>query len=296
MMVNPFRQEGAWHKACLHTHTTTSDGEKTLAERIAQYREKGYSVLAVTDHEKTNDVRGLSSGDFLVLGGMETHPALPGFKNYQAMYHLLCLNIPFGLAFSQEDDADTRIRMVRAAGGEVVLAHPYWCGHTINEMRAIHGYMAIEVYNATCTKIGKGFSSTHWDDLLDSGSMLPAVACDDVHGGRDIFMGWTMIKSASLDAASIMEALKTGSFYSSCGPVIEDCEIRNGELTLKCSPVREVHLICQRANGCSFYADGKKNLTEIKIPVDPAGKRWKYLRIEVMDNQGRHAWTNPFIF
>ena len=34
----------------------------------------------------------------------------------------------------------------------------------------------MEVYNATCTKIGKGFSSVHWDDLLSSGKVVSAVS------------------------------------------------------------------------------------------------------------------------
>ncbi|MFH2069408.1 MAG: CehA/McbA family metallohydrolase [Candidatus Omnitrophota bacterium] len=287
--VNPFQQKGAWYKANLHTHTTASDGDSTVPERIAQYREKGYSVLAITDHRKINDVNGLSSEKFLVLSGIETHPACPNGGN---LYHLVCLNVPFSLEFSEDSDANTRIKIARQAGGETIFAHPYWCGHTINELRAVKGYIAVEVYNATCTKIGKGFSSVQWDDLLASGEIVSAVASDDVHRDRDIFMGWTMIKARRLDADSIMEALRAGSFYASCGPTIKDCRIENNEVVLRCSAVKEAHLIGRQASGQSFYADGKKEITDLKCPID---KNWKYVRVEVVDRQGNRAWTNPFI-
>ena len=39
------------HRANLHTHTTMSDGRLTPAETIDCYRELGYTVLALTDHD-----------------------------------------------------------------------------------------------------------------------------------------------------------------------------------------------------------------------------------------------------
>ena len=50
--VNPFTVRGNWYKANLHTHTTVSDGALSPAERVEQYREAGYSVLAITDTSK----------------------------------------------------------------------------------------------------------------------------------------------------------------------------------------------------------------------------------------------------
>lgn len=288
-LVNPFQVKGNWYKANLHTHTTNSDGDSTVAERVKQYREKGYSVLAITDHEKTNDVSGLSSEKFLVLSGMETHPICPNDKN---AYHLVCLNVPFGLDFPKDADANTRVKIVRQAGGEIIFAHPYWCGHTINEITAVKGYIAMEVYNAVCTRIGKGFSSVHWDDLLASNKIIPAVASDDTHSGREIFMGWTMIKAEQLDACSIMEALRTGSFYASCGPTIKDCRIEKNELVLQCSAVKEVHFICRWASGLSFYADNNDDIIEARCPINDA---LKYVRVELVDRQGNRAWSNPFI-
>lgn len=286
-LVNPFEQDGSWFKANLHCHTTTSDGDTPLEPRIRQYRDHGYNILAVTDHDRTNDVAKYSAKNFLVISGMETHPPclVPG-----EIYHLVCLNVPLGFACPEGADANERVAMVRRAGGEVIYAHPYWCGHRNEHILPVRDFIAIEVFNSTCTRIGKGCSSVHWDNLLDVGRNVPAVAVDDVHGGRDIFMGWTMIKARELNVNSVLSALRTGCFYASCGPTIEDFRVRDGKVFLKCSPVAEIHFMAQRYVGASTYADDGPDMTWAECPVD---KTFRYVRGEVVDRQGRRAWTNP---
>ncbi len=283
-----FRKPGRWFRANFHTHTTLSDGDSSLEERCRQYREEGYHVLAVTDHERTSDTDGLNDDGFLVISGMETHPPDPS----GGLYHLVCLNVPHGFTLADVEDPLERIRRVRETGGEVVIAHPYWCGHTLADLMPLEGAVAVEVYNATCSKIGKAYSSVHWDDLLAAGRLLPAVAVDDVHRGRDIFMGWTWLKMETLSVESVLDALRTGCFYSSCGPEIYDLALEDGVARLRCSPVSEVHFIGRNASGRSFYADGGELLTEVETPVN-AGMR--YLRCEVVDASGKRAWTNPVV-
>lgn len=288
-IVNPFERAGRWYKANLHTHTTTSDGEASVEERVRQYHAKGYDILAITDHDRTNDVEEYSTEEFLVLGGMETHPPCP---NHPEDYHLLCLNLPHGFEFPTEADANARIALVKKAGGEVILAHPYWSGLNINHLLPVRGHIGIEVYNATCTKNGKGFSSVHWDNLLNLGRIIPAIACDDAHRGRDIFMGWTMIKAERLTVEAVMEALRTGCYYASCGPTIEDLRLEGGKVVLRCSPVVEVHFITYLCYGRSLYADGGDPITRAEfVPKDNA----RFVRVEVVDRRGNRAWTNPLV-
>ncbi len=288
MFVNPFESPGRWFKANLHTHTTTSDGDTPVVGRCRQYREHGYQVIALTDHDKTNDVAAFCAEDFLVISGLETHPPCPGM----GVYHFVCLDLPQDFHFVGEMDAQARIDAVKSAGGEVIIGHPYWCGMNVNHLLPLKGPFAVEVYNATCAKSGKGFSSVHWDDLIDAGRILPAVAVDDVHYGRDIFMGWTMIKAKELTTQAVMDALRAGCYYSSCGPEIVDARIEDGKLKVKCSPALEIHFLAQRACGETFYADGGEPLTYAECAVNPG---WNYVRVEVIDAQFKHAWTNPFV-
>jgi hypothetical protein len=289
-IINPFEQPGQWYKANFHTHSTVSDGNVPPEERVRQYKEKGYSILALTDHVKTNDVKKWTTKDFLVLSGMEIHPPspLPG-----DCFHLVCLNVPLDFTLPDELDANARIERVKQAGGEVIYGHPYWCGHNINHALLLKGYLAVEVFNATCSNIGKGFSSVHWDDMLMHHINIPAVAVDDCHSNGDLFKGWTMIKAKDLTVPSVMQALRTGSFYASCGPEIKNCQIRDKKLIIECSPVAEIHFMGQMANGISNYAPAGQEFTSAYFDLND---NLQYLRVEVVDRQGKRAWINPFIF
>jgi len=288
-IVNPFQRDGKWYKANLHCHTTLSDGEVSARERVDQYREKGYSVLAITDHHVTNDVSGFSDESFLTISGIEFHPKCPDGNDY----HFVGLDVPFGLTIPEGTDAGAQIRMIKDAGGEYIVAHPYWCGHTLKHLLpVVDGAIAVEVFNATCTTCGKGYSSVHWDNLLALGVKLPAVAVDDVHAGRDIFMGYTMIKAKELTLEAVMDALRTGCCYSSSGPVIEDFGMKDNKVYVKCSPAREIHFIAQSCYGGCFYADDGPDMTEAEIEITEGAK---YVRCEIVDSNGLRAWTNPIL-
>ena len=60
-----------YYKANLHSHSTLSDGGITPAEMRAAYKAKGYSVLAVTDHNVFIPHNDLTEADFLMLNGIE---------------------------------------------------------------------------------------------------------------------------------------------------------------------------------------------------------------------------------
>lgn len=62
-------------KANLHTHTRISDGKQTADEMIKLYAEKGYDIVAITDHEKPYaKITGMvqvAGRDVLVIQGSE---------------------------------------------------------------------------------------------------------------------------------------------------------------------------------------------------------------------------------
>jgi hypothetical protein len=287
--VNPFESSGNWYKANLHCHTTMSDGEVSVDERIEQYRRKKYDVLAITDHDIVTDVAKYSDKDFLSLAGMESHPPCPFGGD---MYHLVCLNLPQGFKLAEHYDAETRILMVKHAGGEVIMGHPYWCGHNVNHLMAIEGYIGIEVYNAGSGKIGKAFSSVHWDGLLDAGRFVGGIAADDTHHGRDIFMGWTMIKAEQLSAGAVMDALRNGSYYASCGPVIKKFTVKGSKAVVECSDAVEIHFMSKRSHGFSVYSDDGAVINKAECDLSALAH---YVRVEVVDKNGLRAWTNPII-
>ena len=61
------------YRANLHSHTNLSDGALTPEQMVQAYQEKGYSILAITDHEAHYDHTALSTDDFLMLTGYEAY-------------------------------------------------------------------------------------------------------------------------------------------------------------------------------------------------------------------------------
>lgn len=289
--TNPFLRSGTWYKANFHTHTTESDGQLSVPDRVEQYRRGGYDVLAITDHRVRSDVRGLSDKKMLVLGGMEFHP--PGPLADAGPWHFVAVHIPPEFAFSDPDHVETSLREVRDAGGVNILAHPFWCGFSYRDFEPYLPQLdAVEVYNSTCDRIGRPCSENEWSYTLDRGWPLPAVASDDVHGmdDEDVMEGWTWLKLKSRTPAEVLRAIRQGCCYASCGPKIHDFRIRDGKATLRCSPVQSIYFLGRSAKGGrrrraeegkairSFTAD---------LPRSP------FVRAVVVDSRGRRAWTNP---
>lgn len=59
------------YRANLHSHSTVSDGKMTPAELKEIYKQNGYSILAITDHEVPRSYCHMSEPNFLMLTGYE---------------------------------------------------------------------------------------------------------------------------------------------------------------------------------------------------------------------------------
>jgi predicted metal-dependent phosphoesterase TrpH len=292
-LVNPFEQEGRWCKTALHVHTTASDGDVDLATRLGQYRQAGYQAVAVTDHWKTHDLTGCSDDGFLAISGLEAHPKT---GTGAPAHHFVCLNLPHPFELARDLPAQTVIDKVIEAGGMVIYAHPYWTAHSLEEMTEVSGYVGLEVFNAVChLHSNKGHSSVHWDQLLNKGKRLAAAATDDVHKSSEMNRGWTMIKAPSLDTAGIMRAIRSGCYYASAGPVIENCRVDAGVIRIATSPVQQVSFFFDGSGGGHIVqAEAGETLTKAEWSFGGGKRRYRWIRVEVADQAGRHAWTNPY--
>ena len=107
-----------------------------------------------------------------------------------------------------------------------------------------------------------------------------------------LFMGWTMIKAKSLTTEAIMDALRNGCYYGSCGPVIEKVAVKGAKILVECSDAVEVHFMSKRAHGLSVYAGEGGTINEAECDL---GALERYVRVEVVDGKGLRAWSNPII-
>jgi hypothetical protein len=297
--VNPFKQPGNWYRGNTHSHSTESDGKLPMGERFAGYRDAGYNFLVLTDHRKVNDVSGFSSDGFLAISGSEVHPSNPYGGD---TYHIVAINIHERLDCAHMHPNEV-IAEIRRQGGEAVLCHPYWCGHTILDYLPLHGYFAVEVYNDTCMEIGKGYAESTWDELLDKAGPVLGIAADDAHRTDDCYHGWLMVKAPELTITAIMDALRSGAFYATQGPEIQELTVeeiqatdREGNplptnrISIRCSPARSIVFKGQRSRGTRILAKEGEALTDANYIAPTSAK---YVRVEVTDVNGKKAWSNP---
>jgi len=289
IFANPFHPEGLWLKGNLHAHTTNSDGLLNPSQIALLYHANGYDFLSITDHGKLTDVREIS-------GRFENLIILPGEEIDIGNLHLVALNI--NAEIKSDNSPEDVINEVSEQGGEVIVAHPYWSALTLRDLQDIDGYLGIEIYNATCDVfVAKGYSTVYWDNLLYRGRYIYGFAVDDAHTGlsfqrpTDTCKGWIMVKVNRRDSESLMNSIRKGLFYSSTGPEIHDVQIEGETIHVKTSPAQTINFIAKNGLGRRFFAFDKP-LNEATYTVK--GNEG-YIRIEVEDERGRTAWTNPII-
>jgi len=288
--ANPFAMPGCWFKGNLHVHTTISDGKRTPEEVVTWYQEQGYHFLALTDHGVLSETK--LSSDFIALSGIEVE----GMDSVAGLYHLVGLGLKRPPDLSEGNlDMQEATNRLRAAGGLVFLAHPYWSGQMSKDLLNLEGCFGLEVYNGGCeVDDAKGFSTVHWDDLLAAGRQLWGLAVDDAHWWpgypNDAGLGWVWVKAADLTSEAILTALEQGHFYASMGPLIHDLRLKEGRVQVHCSPVVIIDFIGAGHLSRRVYAPSGRTLTEA---IYQLRDHQRYVRVACCDAQGRWAWSNP---
>jgi len=300
MPTSPFSAPGHWYRGNLHGHTTESDGAFTPAEYAAFYQGRGYHFAAVTDHWKVTDMSRFATADFAFVPGAE----LDGHDPVSGMHHVLGLGIRDVPARADAARLQRTVDAIRGLGGLAFVAHPYWSAQTARDLLTTDGYTGIEVWNATCAvRWGKGLASVQWDELLQAGRHVVALASDDAHHrvdqGDDVGLGWVVVRCGALTATAILDALREGHFYASTGPEVLDLQLEydaqaaagSGPVArVRCSPCRAIHFICNGPLGRALHAAPGAMLTEATLRLHRAAT---YLRVECVDAEGKTAWTNP---
>ena len=295
------------YRANLHTHSTRSDGKFTPDEVLKLYSDEGYDVMCMTDHMHTSNITELDPRGMLLLPGVELHPSAGRIRRS----HLLGVNVPedFDLSIAVLKEGENHMQQVidavNAAGGLCYFAHPYWCGFRAEEIAPLRGLAGIEVYNTSTRYIGREYNMQIWDELCDMGLTFPALATDDTHRPRDLFMGWTQVCCEERTVECVVDALKRGSYYATQGPKFTRLSFENGVFEAEFTPVVTAIGISNQCRGLcagtsNFLGDGKApELTSCRFDIRDlyASKKTfikcDYLRCQIVDAQGRHAWSNP---
>jgi hypothetical protein len=292
-MENPVPQfrysnTGRWLKGNTHLHSTASDGGKTFSELAELYYSAGYDFLFRTDHWVVSDARS-DPADYplLWLDGIE----LDGADATGAMFHVVALGSFQGLQRGM--GLQEGMRAARDQGGILILAHPHWTGNTFEDASRWQ-LDGVEIYNHVCRWLnGKGYGGPYWSAMLERNRNCLAFAADDTHlspGHPGWRGGWVMVNALECTPEAVLPALRAGNFYSSCGPLIESIENDGDLVSIRCSPVQVARLVGPGSHGQRAGSLDGDLLTQAAFRV-PA--YWPYATLEIEDEQGRRAWTNP---
>ena len=127
------------------------------------------------------------------------------------------------------------------------LAHTYWSGLRTEQWWDCPGLYGLEVWNSGCQlELGRGDASIHWDEALEHGRPCFALATDDSHHpGFDSDLAWVWARTSERSQPAVLEALATGSFYSSTGPVIHAVTVEDKEVLLLALAVIHRHRLAR---------------------------------------------------
>ena len=265
---------GKFYKANLHMHTNVSDGRMTPEETKQAFLDKGYSVVAFTDHEVMVPHPELQDENFLPITATEVNVDTETAKglsfSYKITYHLnlyspdpgrtdfpcFGANRPWGNARSfilpeQADkvavrpyDIDAVNKLIADANKEGMLVsynHPVWSLQNKDDYSGIKGFFGVEWHNTGCVRVGMPDSIKPIEDLIAEGERkCYPLATDDCHGLQDVGGGWVMVKARELEYETVFNALDDGEFYSSNGPEIKELYVEDGVLVVKTSPVKKI--------------------------------------------------------
>jgi hypothetical protein len=298
---NPFCAPGRWWKGNLHTHTTVSDGALSPAAAAAAYRGLGYDFLAITDHLRICRPFEPPPG-LLVVYGAEYHTFA---GDPVRAWHLLCLGLkgpvlgPEAWSQNHMPPLPELLASIRENASFFSVAHPYWSNLVEDDLLAVEGAQACEVYNGVCHgMVDRGYSEQAWDYALACGKRLGALAVDDAHRPSDVGRGWIMLRAEKLTLDVLLDALSKGLYYSTTGPEIFDLRVdgpfshssKGNVVSVRCSPARSIKFMARSADGKYFGAHEGQLLESAEYELRGTET---YLRVQVEDTAGRRAYTNP---
>jgi hypothetical protein len=177
---------------------------------------------------------------------------------------------------------------IHAKKNLTIYCHPEWSSTPARYFENQKGNFAMEIWNSGCViEDDMDADAAYWDEILGQGKKIYGVATDDGHAMHQHCVGWVMV-NADNNINSILEALKEGKFYSSCGPEIYDFYVEDGKAVVECSPACKVRFHCDM-HPTRIARSENGDLTHAETGIGG----YKYIRAVVIDKDGKYAWTNP---
>jgi hypothetical protein len=326
-LISPQKQQ---FKANLHCHSTYSDGKLTPQQLKDAYKEHGYQVLCISDHERTHDLSEMSDPDFLMLTGYEAY-IRPNYAYnfYDREVHLnlfardprnealVCYNPRSCKYLTPEEQAaipkagplaeraytveyiNDFIRIARENGYIVAYNHPVWSGESFDRIASYEGLFSMELCNYSSASLGNPeYSGPLYNQMLRQGYRLFAHSADDNHNEypfdsekNDSFGGITMILADKLEYDEVFHAMETGEMYSTMGPVFHEVSFDGEQVHIRCSDVAQI--CCNWGGKTPTCVRAKQGQTICEATI-PLKENARFVQVSILDRSGNFADTRGY--
>lgn len=214
-------KDGTFYKANLHSHSVLSDGRLSAEQMKEEYQKRGYSILAVSDHDFLHRHNELSEENFLMLTAYEVGIKTEDDPTPYVWKEVMDLNLiakdpdeerhagfhPDTISWLVEKgvlesekaqnakyigelremrydvaNVNNIIKCASENGYLVTLNHPMYSLISAQDFLNFEGMFAVEIYNHSChTVYGMSDSETVYEEILRSGKKVSCIATDDNH-------------------------------------------------------------------------------------------------------------------
>ncbi len=307
-------QEGTAYKASLHCHTVLSDGHRTPEEIAEAYREKGYHIVAFSDHRTMIPHPELKTKDFLPLNALEIDVTYKGEheRSSSPTFHLnlIAENEQVAPFEYDRDAANARygvevinelIAKANEMGYLVQYNHPRWSLQDLRNFLPLKGLWGFEVFNTGCEReMLNGWADEEFMQMLQYGYYTVPTVGDDNHNRYpfdhprgDSFGGFSVIKAKELTYEAVIEAMKRGDCYATTGPMIHALYVEDGVLHIETDPVCGIFV---RTDGRRTAVElaHEDTLTCVDIPLERLMEQ-KLISVIAVNSRGQKAITRAYL-
>ena len=319
-----------YFKGNLHTHSNISDGFLSAQEMADLYRENGYQILCMTDHNVIVDHSDKNTEDFLMITGVEINVNDGDYtptKGYTGQtYHMLMIakepdNLWQPIAPTVRKTSEPYIQLIKhdtmrreydpeavndmiaranEKGFLVAYCHPEWSGQSYPDYAGLKGLWAMELRSHGSVLMGMD-RDNHliYQDLLEKGNRVYPLGTDDAHSVFSALGAWVMVGAESLTYTDVITALEKGDFYASCGPEIHSLTLEDGQLRITCSDAVSICLFseCRFAKNVAAKPGQTVQSAEFDITKwleKSANDPNAFLRVTVYAADGTFAATRAY--
>jgi predicted metal-dependent phosphoesterase TrpH len=286
------------YKANLHTHTTLSGGTDQPQDVIDLYRNMGYGILALTDHD--DDSVAATTWSWQSYGKDPNALGMVAIQGNEIsdVHHIGSHFNDYGAPGVESEDIV--LREIGRRGGMALFHHPgrYDKGVEwyVDMYRRYDHLLGQEVYNKN-DRYPKDRQT--WDAILTE--ILPersvwGFASDDMHNtAKDPGISWIVVVVSDLTSEQVREAIEGGRFFyvndptgpsGAAPPVIEAITVNEAAGT--------IHIEAAAQDSILWISRGKLVHKGGRLALDDVPEVDKYVRVEIYGADGIVVGTQPF--